>query len=368
MNSVSGRHILMTANAVGGVWQYALELTNTLTAAGCRVTLATLGPSPSAEQRRQVDLIAGAALVDAGLPLDWLADGPDVVHAAAARLAELAGQTGVDLVHCNSPALVSAAAWPVPVLAVAHGCVATWWSAVRRTPLEPGFAWHRASVHEGLRAADAVIAPSEAFAALLQQIYSLPFTPITVHNGRRAYPVPAAGLAHVEALTVGRLWDEAKNAATLDRAAGLARTPVIAAGALNGPGGEAFVPAHLRHMGQLGERQLAALLSHRPIFVSAAVFEPFGLAVLEAAIAGCALVLSDISVFRELWDGAALFVDSENAAGFAEAIDALAGDPGRRHELGRQAAERAARYNPEACAAQTAVVYKSLLAREEVAA
>ena len=39
-----------------------------------------------------------------------------------------------------------------------------------------------------------------------------------------------------------------------------------------------------------------------------ALYEPFGLAVLEAAQAGCALVLSDIPTFRELWDGAALFV------------------------------------------------------------
>ena len=67
--------------------------------------------------------------------------------------------------------------------------------------------------------------------------------------------------------------------------------------------------AHLQPLGELDERTLAGCLSARPVFVSAARYEPFGLAVLEAAQAGCPLVLSDIPTFRELWDGAALFVD-----------------------------------------------------------
>lgn len=46
------------------------------------------------------------------------------------------------------------------------------------------------------------------------------------------------------------------------------------------------------------------------IYVHPALCEPFGLAVVEAAQAGCALVLSEIAPLRENWEGAALFFGS----------------------------------------------------------
>jgi glycosyltransferase involved in cell wall biosynthesis len=104
------------------------------------------------------------------------------------------------------------------------------------------------------------------------------------------------------------------------------------------------------------------------VFVSAATFEPFGLAVLEAAAAGCAPVLSDIPTFRELWDGAAVFVDPADAAGFAEAIAAVADDPVRRRELGELAAQRASRFTPGATARGMAAIYSGLLGSKEAAA
>ena len=38
--------VLMTADAVGGVWTYALELTRALAAFQVRTTLVTMGPPP----------------------------------------------------------------------------------------------------------------------------------------------------------------------------------------------------------------------------------------------------------------------------------------------------------------------------------
>ena len=62
------------------------------------------------------------------------------------------------------------------------------------------------------------------------------------------------------------------------------------------------------------------------MFVSSARYEPFGLAVLEAAAAGCALVLSDIPTFRELWDGAATFVACDDDLALAQAIERIVDD------------------------------------------
>ena len=69
--------LLMTTDAVGGVWQYSLELAAALEV---EVVLAVLGPAPGAEQRMAAE-VAGVQLVDTGLPLDWLSDGPQAVPA-----------------------------------------------------------------------------------------------------------------------------------------------------------------------------------------------------------------------------------------------------------------------------------------------
>ncbi|HYJ81912.1 MAG TPA: glycosyltransferase family 4 protein, partial [Allosphingosinicella sp.] len=114
-------------------------------------------------------------------------------------------------------------------------------------------------------------------------------------------------------------------------------------------------------LGALDEEELGRWLSARPVFASTALYEPFGLPVLDAASAGCALVLSDIPTFRELWDEVAIFVDPNDEDGFARAIGDLAGDDFERAVLGRAARERAALYSPEAMAAQMAALYRSLL-------
>jgi glycosyltransferase involved in cell wall biosynthesis len=96
------------------------------------------------------------------------------------------------------------------------------------------------------------------------------------------------------------------------------------------------------------------------IFASAALYEPFGLTVLEAAQAGCALVLSDIPTFRELWDGAALFAPARDPSAFAETIQALLDDQDRADQLAQAAAERARRYSVAAMVRGVLDVYGAL--------
>ena len=363
MKGSGGKVICMTADAVGGVWQYALELGAQLTERGCRVTLALLGPAPSPEQREQALAIPGLQLEETGQDLDWLADGPRPVRQAAREIAALAERVQADIVHCNSPALAGAAEFSAPVVSVAHGCLSTWWSAARSEPLPERFAWHHDMVKRGFAASDAVVAPSVSFAEIVQRTYRLPGRPHVVHNGRRPLvPDHSGSQSPVQALTVGRLWDEVKNAALLDKVASGLDMHFLAVGAVRGPNHETFAPDHLQVRGQLGETELAALLERRPIFVSAASFEPFGLAVLEAAAAGCPLVLSDIPTFRELWDGAALFADPADAESFTAAIRKVAGDAQLAASLGRAACERAGRYTPTASAKGMQRIYRRVLA------
>jgi hypothetical protein len=50
MKPPGAKRILMTADAVGGVWVYATNLACALCARGTEVTLVVQGPSPTPEQ------------------------------------------------------------------------------------------------------------------------------------------------------------------------------------------------------------------------------------------------------------------------------------------------------------------------------
>ena len=351
------RRILMTVDAVGGVWQYATELCAALAPLGFETVLACIGPPPDHARRDALAAIPALKLIDTGLDLDWLAPDAAALDATADAIAALAEAEGADLVHLNQPAF-AVARFTMPVVVVVHSCVATWWDAVHGGDAPAGFAWQTERVARGLRRADAIVTPSHAFAAVVRETYDLPATPAVVWNGRTAFPPrdrPTADLA----FTAGRLWDRGKNAVCLDRVAARLRHPFHAAGTVRGPNGEAIALHHLEPLGVLDEDALAARLSARPIFVSAALYEPFGLAVLEAAQAGCALVLSDIPTFHELWDGAALFVPPSDDDGFVKAIETLLADRDKRMTAGAAARRRTAEFTPARLADGMVAIYEA---------
>ena len=356
---MSTKRLLMTADAVGGVWQYATELAAAFGAHGWETVLAVLGPAPTADQRAGLD--AAITVIETGLPLDWLADGPEAVRRSGAAIAALAEDVGADLVQLNSAAISGAVMSCMPVVVVDHGGIAPWWEAAYGTELPQEFSWQRALARDGLHA-HTVVAPTQNYASAVMSLYQLPTAPHVVHNGRTPLGLPATAERAHHAFTAGRLWDQVKNTDVLDRAAARLAVPFRAAGPLTGPHGETVAPAHLEPLGTLSASALAQELAERPVFVSAATFEPFGLAVLEAAQAGCALVLADIPSFRELWDGAAVFVPPGDDEGFAAAISELLAEHAYRIRLERAAEQRAARYTPQAMAAGMAAIFAGMLA------
>lgn len=356
----SGLRVFMTTDAVGGVWSYTTDLARAFCADGATVTLAVLGPDPNPAQLRQAD-IAGLSLVVTGLDLDWTAADDAAAQATAAAVRRLA--VGADIIHLHSGGLLVSGRYDAPVVVTCHSCVGTWWRAVRSGPLPPQLAWQRDRVAAGYAGADALIAPSQAFAAATTAVYGAAVQPHVVPNGRASSPSSANIECSDAVFTSGRLWDEGKNLAVLDRMAGLMAWPVSAAGSSCGPNGEHVRFDHIRSLGWLSPDQIAHHLAASPIYVSAARYEPFGLSVLEAAQSGCALVLSDMPTFRELWQDAATFVDPDDASGFAAAVTDLMQHPTQRSARGTAARSRAARYSVAAMAQGTLAVYHRQLAR-----
>ncbi len=358
---MSIRRILMSTDAVGGVWTYAIDLSRALGEVGIETILVTTGPGPSDAQRRTVAAIETIRLIETDAPLDWLAPDAAAISTAGHRIAAIARSHDVDLVQLNAPALAAGVAFDRPVVAATHSCLATWWDAVENGAMPADFRWRVALTQAGLLAADTVVAPSHAFAAATRRVHRLPVMPHVVHNGRasvRAATRSETGADH--AFTAGRLWDRGKNLVVLDRAAELG-APIVAAGPLIGPGGDGTPFDHLTCLGTLDPAALNDRIAAGPIFVSAALYEPFGLAILEAAQAGCALVLSDIPTFRELWDGAALFVPARDAPGFAGAIERLLADPAERARRGEAASKGSWQFTTTAMRDGMIAVYASVV-------
>ncbi|KJS35035.1 MAG: hypothetical protein VR70_16520 [Rhodospirillaceae bacterium BRH_c57] len=117
----------------------------------------------------------------------------------------------------------------------------------------------------------------------------------------------------------------------------------------------------MQALGRLSAPAVARQMARAAIFASPARYEPFGLAVLEAALSGCALVLSDIPTFRELWGGAAVFVPPDDADAWAAVLDGLTRDGSRRSVLQRKAWRRGLAYSAAALTAGTLGAYGDVL-------
>lgn len=345
--------VLMTADAVGGVWTYALELARGLTAAGAKVLLAVVGPAPDSAQRAEAEGIADVELRVTGLPLEWQDRAGPLTAAQAGLLLELERSFRPDLVHCNG-FREAAAGFAAPVLVVAHSCVATWWRACRGEELPDGWAAYARGVRAGLGAAAALTAPTAAFMGDFQSAWKTVPPTFVVPNGLDLEPAPT-GRRRPVVLAAGRLWDEAKNVAALAAVAPDLPWTVVVAGEADRRDGP------LRYLGNLSRDALRRRMGEAAIFAAPARYEPFGLAILEAAAAGCALVLGRQSSLTELWQDAARFVPADDPASLRATLLELIGDPAAQDELGQAAKRRAARFSGGRMAADYHAVYAGIL-------
>lgn len=355
------KRVFMTSDAVGGVWTYALELASYLSGNDIEVQICVLGPAPTQSQEEAARRAGVSSLSISHLPLDWTSAQENELDATAAELQDRASAWGAGIVHLNAPAQAGMSAWRLPLIVSAHSCVGTWWAHAGKGAMPPDFAWRERRTGIGLSIAGAVIAPTAAFARDLASLYGEIAPVFPIHNGRTAPPATRPKRDRGIIFTAGRLWDAGKNLHVIGEAARLTGKDVYAAGPQRGPNGETADLSHLCLLGALNAEAMNAWYRRSGIFVSMSKYEPFGLAVLEAAQAGAALLLSDIPTFRELWDGAAIFVEPEDSAELAHAITRLMATPHERCALGSAAIARSRAYSVSRMGAQTVDVYARVL-------
>lgn len=356
MNQRNPLNILMTADTIGGVWTYATSLSAVLAAAGHAVHLVTMGPRPRADQR--ADIHPGVCLIESDLALEW--QDPAGHDTASARKAFEALDRAIrpDAIHLNSFREASFD-WSAPVTVVAHSCVNSWSIACNDAAWleQPQWRHYTRAVGDGLSQARAWISPSASFRDVIESLYQ-PITPgRVIWNGLP--PKSRSGISKEPfVLAAGRMWDRAKNLTLLADAAKGLEWPACVAGPGTVDGAEVTA---LRMLGPLPHEVLQRQMQRAAIFASPAYYEPFGLSVLEAAAAGCALVLSDIPTFRELWDGAAIFIDPVDSRKWHHALAQLCADGRERHALQQKARERAGQFSLMRTAEAYQRLYRSLL-------
>jgi glycosyltransferase involved in cell wall biosynthesis len=182
-----------------------------------------------------------------------------------------------------------------------------------------------------------------------------------IPNGREARDFTPGKKTPV-IFAAGRLWDPAKNLLMLDQVAKDLPWPVYLAGEPQHPNGSGAIRAlHLQLLGRLSARTVAGWLGRASIYAFPARYEPFGLSILEAALAGCTLVLGDIPSLRDLWDGAAIFVAPDHPETLQLALEGLIAEAGLRQALSMRARKRAMTLTPSRMAKAYLGLYGDLL-------
>ncbi|MFZ5997569.1 MAG: glycosyltransferase family 4 protein [Nitrospirota bacterium] len=358
--------ILMTADTMGGVWTYAVELSHMLWKHGIEVVLATMGAPLTEEQWKEIARIPDIKVYESAFKLEWMEQPWDDIVSAGAWLLSLEEEIDPDIVHLNGYAH-GVLSFRAPKLVVGHSCVLSWWQAVRNEPAPGEWETYREAVTQGLHAADFVIAPTHAMLDMLHLQYGPIVREMVVPNGRDP-ELFLPGIKEPFVLTAGRLWDRAKNVAALHRIAPSLSWPVYSAGEEQYPSGADEHGAtridNFRRLGRLSARAIASWLARASIYALPAYYEPFGLSILEAGLSACALVLGDIPSLREIWDDAALFVHPDDTKMLREALKALIRDDAYRAAMAAKARMRALEFSPHRMVSGYLAVYQAMMAEK----
>jgi len=363
--------ILMTTDTVGGVWTFAKELAAELLRNGCSVALVSLGRKPTGEQQAWAEAQQsewGKRFRYDGLetPLEWMTENAGAFTEAAPRLEKIANEFGAELL-LSSQFCFGALEFDIPRAVVAHSDVLSWAEQCRPEGLQKS-EWldtYCDLVQKGLDGADAVIAPTRWMMDALTQNFRVPSEQRVIANGIGPCGKHRSDKRPLQAVSAGRLWDEAKNLKLLEKVD--SPIPLLIAGeteygsASSGTQGE-----DVTLLGPLEHDRLMSLFAQSAIYICTSRYEPFGLAPLEAAMCGCAVLAFDIPSLREVWEDAALYFTGVDS--LSSWLWRLSDHPWLLNEAREIAGSRAGEFSAERMAQGYVELFQSMMRESSVVA
>ena len=354
-------------DAPGGVQAHILDLAGVLRRRGHHVEV--LGPAgKNAELPDFVTRGGGAVPIVYNGSVARLAIGPQVPW----HVRRFIKRGRFDVLHLHEP---NSPSFSMAALAMASGpIVATYHASASRSRVLRFFLPILRPFLEKIRAG---IAVSEL--ARRWQVEQLGGDPVLIPNGVETARFTAAD-RHVDddndderPLTVaflGRLDEPRKGLGVLSGAlsrlseADRSRLRLTVMG-----GGRSRLRSHgvpVRALGRVSEEVKAAELGRADIYVAPNTGgESFGIVLVEAMAAGCAVVASDLEAFgavcaAETESPAGLLFDTGSADGLARALEWLIHEPAERRRLAAAGRERARAFDWERVADQILAVYETV--------
>ncbi len=351
--------ILMTADTVGGVWTYVVSLCEALQDYNVEVHLATMGSKISSGQVAQVGELKKVFLYTSEYKLEWMEDSLSDVEQARDWLQKIYQEVQPNIIHFNNYGQVDAS-WNCPIVTVFHSCVGTWWKAVKHEIIPDSWNLYSTIVQKALSMSDVVVAPSHAILQQAVETYTISATTKVIYNSSSS-KIYSNQKKERFILTAGRIWDEAKNIKILLAVAKDIPWPIYVAGSNNLNNDTSEAVENIKYLGQLTPNELQDLMLRASIFVMPSRYEPFGLAVLEAARARCALALADIKTFNEIWSDSAEYFQPEDEQQIVAILRKLIKDEEIRSISSKNSFQRAAKYSIEVMGEKYLKLYQDLL-------
>jgi glycogen synthase len=359
--------LLITTDTVGGVWTFTKELVQGLVECGHSMALVSFGRMPSQSQQNDCALIAKRWpdrfwYIPSSTPLEWMEDNVNAFSGAAPLLAEIAAKFGAQLLHSNQFCF-GALDFPIPRIVTAHSDVLSWARYSRSESLckSPWLEQYISLVQNGLSGADITIAPTYWMLQELASFFALSEATKVIENGRTISQVGKKKKI-LQAVTAGRVWDEAKGLHLLkDLHSPLS---ILVAGEKQAKDTASLeVAGEAQFLGPLSEDELLTLFCRSALYLCTSCYEPFGLAPLEAALCGCAVLARDIPSLREVWgDNVLYFSDS---ASLSMLLHKLNRDPDMLKAAQHSSFGRAQWFTRNRMVEQYLHVYRALLATKK---
>ncbi|MGH9466838.1 MAG: glycosyltransferase family 4 protein, partial [Terriglobales bacterium] len=332
----------MTADAAGGVGVFADELARALVARGHQVLVVVFSPTQPA-------FSPGLPRLWAPFRLEWMdCDGsstPVAADAFQARafLVDIARHWRPDVLHSNHFAYAGALA-RVPTVLTVHSDVISWWRTVRGSaPPDNAYQrWYAALAQQAIACSPCLVAPSRSARRDLKVSFPVRRAVQVIYNGHDPALFPQRPKQRF-ALAAGRLWDDGKQLSLLGKLPRALPIEIVLAGEQRHPLSPAPTtpPAGPRTLGALPSEALREVMARARVYIGTSLYEPFGLAALEAALSGCALFLNDIPSWRELWAPVGCFYS--NLVELRALLERAAEDAGWAQERGAAARRHASR-------------------------